>query len=308
MSGDMEATGWGYTHISVHNFCHKWTISNFSFCMDGIREKITSPNFSLEVSDKVEWCLRVHPNGIDEERKDYLSVYLRLLHCQKSPVWTKYEFWITTSQGENYQRMKSTNVLSFQKNQYRGFKKFILRDFLLSNPWLLPEDQLTLCSKVSIVGAFFNTPGQNITPVITDPRHVLADDLGELWENSLFTDCCLFVAGQKFRAHKAILAARSPVFRAMLEHEMKERLTNRVDIEDLDPKVFKEMMAFIYTGKAPNLQSHSMACDVLAAADRYGMEALMVMCEDALSRNLSVENAAHTLILADFHCRKHLKT
>ncbi|XP_021044943.1 TD and POZ domain-containing protein 5-like [Mus pahari] len=205
--------------------------------------------------------------------------------------------------------MKSTNVLRFQKNQYSGFKKFILRDFLLSNPpWLLPEDQLTLCCKVSIVGAFFNTPGQNITPAITDPRHMLADGLGELWENSLLTVCCLFVAGQKFRAHKAILAAPSPVFRAMFEHEMKERLTNRVEIEDLDPEVFKEMMGFIYTGKVPNLHSHTMACDVLAAADRYGMEALMVICEDALSRNLSVEKASHTLILADFHCRKHLKT
>ena len=305
----MEATGWGYTHIRVDSFCHKWTISNFSFFMDGTRERITSPKSSLEASDKVEWCLRVHPNGSDEESKDYLSVYLGLLHCQKSPVWAKYEFWIINSQGEKYQSMKRTNVVSFQKNQYRGFKKFILRDFLLSNPpWLLPEDQLTLCCQVSIVGTFFNTPEQNITPAIKDPRHMIADDLGELWENSLCTDCCLFVAGQEFRAHKAILAARSPVFRAMFEHEMVERLTNRVDINDLDPKVFKEMMGFIYTGKAPHLHIYSMACDLLAAADRYGMEGLMVLCEDALSRNLSVENAAHTLILADLHSTQQLKT
>ena len=309
MSRDMEATGWGYTHIRVDSFCHKWTISNFSFCMDGIREKIISAKFSLEASDKVEWCLRVHPNGSDEESRNYLSVYLGLLHCQKSPVWAKYEFWIINSQGKNYQSRSSINVFSFQKNQYRGFKRFILRDFLFSNPQrLLAEDQLTLCCKVSIVGALFNTPGENITPAIKDPRHMMADDLGELWENSLFTDCCLFVAGQEFRAHKAILAARSPVFRAMFEHEMVERLTNRVDINDLDPKVFKEMMGFIYTGKAPHLHIHSMACDLLAAADRYGMEGLMVLCEDALSRNLSVENAAHTLILADLHNIQQLKT
>ena len=196
MSGDMEATGWGYTHISVDSFCHKWTISNFSFCMDGIMETITSPKFSLKASDKVEWGLKVHPNGIDEESKNYLSVYLALLHCQKSPVWAKYEFWIINSQGEKYQSRKSTKVVSFHKNKYRGFKKFILRDFLLSNPpWLLPEDQLTLCCQVSIVGTFFNTPEQNITPAIKDPRHMIADDLGKLWENSLCTDCCLFVAG-----------------------------------------------------------------------------------------------------------------
>ena len=177
MSGDMEATGWGYTHIRVDSFCHKWTISNFSFCMDGIREKIISAKFSLEASDKVEWCLRVHPNGSDEESRNYLSVYLGLLHCQKSPVWAKYEFWIINSQGKNYQSRSSINVFSFQKNQYRGFKRFILRDFLFSNPQrLLAEDQLTLCCKVSIVGALFNTPGENITPAIKDPKHMMADD------------------------------------------------------------------------------------------------------------------------------------
>ena len=67
-------------------------------------------------------------------------------------------------------------------------------------------------------------PSQNITPAIKDPRHLLTDDLGELWENSLFTDCCLLVAGHEFRAHKVILAAHSPVFRAMFEHEMEETL------------------------------------------------------------------------------------
>ena len=137
---------------------------------------------------------------------------------------------------------------------------------------------------------------------------MLTDDLGELWENSLFTDCCLLVAGHEFKAHKAILAARSPVFRAMFENEMKESLKNPIEIMDLDLDVFKEMMGFIYTGKAPHLHSHSMACDLLAAADRYGLEDLMVMCEDALCRSLSVENAAHTLIVADLHSTEHLKT
>lgn len=43
-------------------------------------------------------------------------------------------------------------------------------------------------------------------------------------------------------------------------------LQNRVDISDVDPEVFKEMMGFIYTGKAPNLEK--MADNLLAAADK----------------------------------------
>nr|ACH91369.1 TDPOZ-T2 [Rattus norvegicus] len=309
MSGDLEAKSCGYTHISVQKFCYEWTISNFSFCMDGIRENVTSPRFSLEASEEMQWCLRIFPNGVDEESKDYLSVYLGLLSCPKSPVWAKVQFWIINAQGEKYLITKMSNVLRFLPNQYWGYKKFILRDFLLSHRHrLLPEDQFTLCCKVSIVERSFSMHGDNMRPAIKDPRQMLVNDIGELRENSLFTDCSLVVAGQEFRSHKAILAACSPVFRAMFEHEMLESLTNRIEIHDIHLQVFKEMMAFIYTGKAPHLHSRSMATGLLAAADKYDLQGLKGMCEDALCRNLSVKNAVPTLILADLHKTEHLKT
>ena len=80
---------------------------------------------------------------------------------------------------------------------------------------------------------------------------------------------------------------------------------NRVEINDVDPEVFKEMMRFIYTGKAPNLEK--MADNLLAAADKYALERLKVMCEEALCSNLSVENVADILILADLHSAEQLK-
>lgn len=63
-----------------------------------------------------------------------------------------------------------------------------------------------------------------------------------------------------------MLSARSPVFQAMFEHEMEERKHNRVDITDVDHEVLREMLRFIYTGKASNLEK--MADDLLAAADK----------------------------------------
>ena len=48
---------------------------------------------------------------------------------------------------------------------------------------------------------------------------------------------------------------------------------NRVEINDVEPDVFKEMMCFIYTGKAPNLDK--MADDLLAAADKVQRECLL---------------------------------
>lgn len=54
----------------------------------------------------------------------------------------------------------------------------------------------------------------------------------------------------------------------MFEHEMEERKRNRVDITDVDHEVLREMLRFIYTGRAPNLDK--MADDLLAAADKVG--------------------------------------
>ncbi|EGW07825.1 Speckle-type POZ protein [Cricetulus griseus] len=92
----------------------------------------------------------------------------------------------------------------------------------------------------------------------------------------------------------------------MFEHDMEEKRIKRVEIQDLEPPVFKAMMDFIYTGKAPDL--HSMADAVLAAADKYDLERLKVMCEDVLYMDLCVENAAHNLILAHRHSAGQLKT
>lgn len=47
-------------------------------------------------------------------------------------------------------------------------------------------------------------------------------------------------------------------------------LQNRVDISDVEPEVFKEMMGFIYTGKAPNLEK--LADSLLAAADKVSLK------------------------------------
>lgn len=54
---------------------------------------------------------------------------------------------------------------------------------------------------------------------------------------------------------------------------MEERKHNRVDITDVDHEVLREMLRFIYTGKASNLEK--MADDLLAAADKVNDDAVL---------------------------------
>ncbi|XP_040596915.1 speckle-type POZ protein-like [Mesocricetus auratus] len=303
MSGDLAAESWSFTEASFQKF----TISNFCSIQREIRESIESPTFPSGARDKNRRTLKIHSNGMDEESEGYLSVYLTLLSCPRRPVWTKFQFWINDSEGEVTKGMKHPRFFRFLENQQWSFRKFILRDFFLAQePWLLEDNELSLRCKVTVVQDSFGFSNETMTPGIQVPRCTLSDELGELWENSFFTDCFLMVAGQEFHDHKAILAACSPVFRTMFEHDMEDSRRNRTEIQDLEPQGFRAMMGFIYNGKAPDL--HSMADVLLAAADKYGLEHLRVMFKDALCKDLSVETAAHTLVLADLQSTGQLKT
>ena len=48
----------------------------------------------------------------------------------------------------------------------------------------------------------------------------------------------------------------------------------QVEVKDVDSEVMDQMLRFIYTGKAPELER--MAADLLAAADKYALERLKV--------------------------------
>lgn len=114
-----------------------------------------------------------------------------------------------------------------------------------------------------------NISGQTNSIQFKVPECRLSEDLGGLFESQKFSDAILCVGKEEFYVHKAVLAARSPVFAAMFQHEMEEKKQNRVEITDVDPVVLREMLRFIYTGKASNLDK--MDSDLLSAADKVGL-------------------------------------
>jgi len=81
-------------------------------------------------------------------------------------------------------------------------------------------------------------------------------------------------SGERFLAHKIIVAARSPVFISEFFGDMNERSSQSVRIDGIDADVFKAMLHFIYTDRAPELDEEpemamAMPQHLLAAADRY---------------------------------------
>lgn len=59
-------------------------------------------------------CLRVNPKGLDEESKDYLSLYLLLVSCNKSEVRAKFKFSILNAKREETKAMESQRFVAVE--------------------------------------------------------------------------------------------------------------------------------------------------------------------------------------------------
>ena len=96
-------------------------------------------------------------------------------------------------------------------------------------------------------------------------NHVFLD------QNNNF-DVTLRCGDKVFYCHKFMLSARSPVFKAMFQSNMRENETNNVEIEDMQDDVMQELLEYIYTGYYGNFKR--VAKGLLAAAEKYQVDHL----------------------------------
>jgi len=87
---------------------------------------------------------------------------------------------------------------------------------------------------------------------IKSTKDQVCADFSKILEEDKFSDVLLKVTlGREttFRCHKAILAARSPVFDAMFSGDFIENTTNTVEIKDIHANTMKHFLDFLYAGQ-----------------------------------------------------------
>ncbi|XP_065203943.1 speckle-type POZ protein B-like [Planococcus citri] len=282
-----------------------WTIEDFHL-HEAEGEPLDSPPFSSVKNNQVKWYMELYPNGeTDENDSVSLNVYLsELSSFEKSKqIFAKATFLVLNS--ENNEKIKeSLDIKEYlhpdTPNSGWGFAEFIKKDEYFRNKLLL-NNTLTIRCEVKFSDLSF----LHCDSGIEMPECDLSENFASFFENQILTDVILSVNGKEYPAHKAILAARSPVFCAMFKHSTKENELNRVDIKDINEAVVEGMLKYIYTGKCDDLDE--LAEELLVAADKYDLRRLKIMCAKELIEGLSAEDAANVVILADMHHLEDLK-
>uniref|UniRef100_A0A0E0LSJ2 BTB domain-containing protein n=1 Tax=Oryza punctata TaxID=4537 RepID=A0A0E0LSJ2_ORYPU len=307
---------------------HVFTVNGYS--LHGVDAAANKDNFIRSAAFDVggfDWCLRYYHNGNVESGDDYISVFLELM-TKDAEVKTIFDIrmldqytdssCVLVSTRNNTRRVFSTTNFN-SKCLAWGSKNFIRRSELESSVYLRDDRLMIECNLTVIKTPLVKTEERAVMPSdiihFQVPHTNLSRDLGKLLDANVGADLSFNVGGEVFTAHSVVLAARSPVFMAEFYGPMRAERGQQIVIQDVQPVVFKALLHFMYTDSFSPAVNHDLSRDewqelvkhLLIAADRYAVEGLKTICENALCKSLSVDNVATIVALADQHNCSRLK-
>lgn len=136
---------------------------------------------------------------------------------------------------------------------FRGYKRFYRRNALEASDYL-KDDCLVMYCKVGVVRNHLECPKLRSISV---PPSDMGQGFKDLLESEVGCDVVFQVGNEMFKAHKLILAARSPVFRAQFFGLVGNPNVDKVVVKDIDPFIFKVMLldhiaSFYHNAKEEN--------------------------------------------------------
>ncbi|KAI3943707.1 hypothetical protein MKW98_004212 [Papaver atlanticum] len=285
--------------------CHEYKIKGYSLAKGmGVGKYMTSGIFTVGGH---EWVIHLYPDGCNQDRKEYISVYIKLVSLREE-VRALYEFKLLDQSGKQKHIVESSEYpITFSTGSSWGSHQYMKRSDLETSSYL--KDDLQTHAETTQTRKHY---------VISVPPSDMSQNLKGLLESEIDSDITIQVGSESFKAHKSILAARCPVFRAQFFGLVGNPDMETVAIEEFDPFAFKAMLLFLYSDKIPeprelsdldsDCTSTSIMEHLLVAADRFVLVRSKLMCEAKLCEEITPNTVATTLALADQHQCLQLKT
>ncbi|KAI4304785.1 hypothetical protein MLD38_040255 [Melastoma candidum] len=302
------------------NGSHSFIIKGYSLAKGmGIGKHIASDTFTV---GGYQWAIYFYPDGKNpEDNSAYVSVFIALA-SEGTDIRALFELTLEDQSGKGKHKVHSHFDRALESGPYTlkyrgsmwGYKRFYRRALLETSDYIKDD-----CLKINCtVGVVVSSTDSSRLHSIKVPESDIGAHFGTLLENMEGSDITFDVLGQKFHAHKLVLAARSPVFQTAFFNETGEDEQDMV-VTDLEPKVFKALLHFIYRDSFPEDEdpptsnsnsepplSEMLATKLLAAADKYGLDRLRLMCESHLCKMITVASVSEMLALADRYHAKEL--
>ncbi|XP_010552340.1 PREDICTED: BTB/POZ domain-containing protein At1g55760 isoform X2 [Tarenaya hassleriana] len=118
--------------------------------------------------------------------------------------------------------------------------------------------------------------------------------LGRMLTESIHTDIVINISEGSISAHRAILAARSPVFYSMFSHDLKEKELSTINIPDMSFAACQAFLSYIYGNiRHEDFLTHRLA--LLQAADKYDIADLKEACHESLLDDIDTKNVLERL-------------
>nr|XP_020174099.1 BTB/POZ and MATH domain-containing protein 1-like [Aegilops tauschii subsp. strangulata] len=290
---------------------HVIKIDGYSRTKELLRIDEFTTSIPFMVGDR-NWAVRIYPNGY--KAPGYVSVYLILDSADAKDVKAKFTFSLLDKGGEPVPScIKTVTEHIFPSKGYGyGFPEFIKQEDLERSAHLRGDSFRIRCD-VAVV-KMIRSQETHANEFVVVPPSDLHQQLGGLLRSNDGADVTFRVGGDIFSAHRSVLAARSPVFKAELFGDMREKAGDPIEIDDIEADVFNSLLHFIYTDSLPESTNEGATQDdvvtashLLVAADRYGIERLKLICEEKLCNNIDCNMVATSLALAEQHSCDGLK-
>lgn len=131
-------------------------------------------------------------------------------------------------------------------------------------------------------------------------KRKIEKDFEDLLLNGVNSDLTVKVKDKTFKCHKGVLRVRSAVFFSMLEHEMKEKVSGVVAIEDVTPTTFQDFLLYLYTGSNDHLSLKNVN-SLYKLGDKYAVEDLKSLCVEYIKKNITVGSFFEFFQLSQLH-------
>lgn len=129
----------------------------------------------------------------------------------------------------------------------------------------------------------------------------LSKEIGNLFLTNQCTDVTFCIDTEKIPAHRAILAARSCYFRALLFGGFVETTEKEITLT-VPASAFKFLLQYIYSGEMSlDELEEDKVLEILCLANEYGFVELVTNIAEYLGKMLKLENVWKLFDIAQLH-------